>query len=185
MRLASSSGGVFTLLAEKIIDRGGVVFGARFNENWEVIHDCTETKEGLAAFRGSKYVQSCIGNCYSKAKQYIHDGRQVMFSGTPCQIAGLKRFLGKDYDNLLTVDVVCHGVPSPKAWRLYLRDIVSDKQWINSISFRAKSNSWKNFRLIIEGTDSRLDTDELVNEKFDENKWMHAFLLNLLNSATL
>lgn len=179
MRLASSSGGVFTLLAEKIIDRGGVVFGARFNENWEVIHDCTETKEGLAAFRGSKYVQSCIGNCYSKAKQYIQDGRQVMFSGTPCQIAGLKRFLGKDYDNLLAVDIVCHGVPSPKAWRLYLRDIVSDKQWINSIRFRAKSNSWRNFRLIIEGADSRLNTNELVNEKGYENKWIHAFLLNL------
>lgn len=120
IRLKSSSGGIFTLLAEQIISEGGVVFGARFNENWEVVHDYTEAIEGLEPFRGSKYVQSIIGDNFIKAKQFLTDGRKVLFSGTPCQIAGLKKFLRKEYENLLTVEVVCHGVPSPMVWRDYL-----------------------------------------------------------------
>jgi coenzyme F420-reducing hydrogenase beta subunit len=124
IRRESSSGGMFTLLAEAVILRGGVVFGARFNEKWEVIHDYTENKEGLAEFRGSKYVQSRIGNTYIQAREFLEAGRVVMFSGVPCQIAGLKGFLQKDYDNLVTVDLVCHGVPSPKVWQRYLYEVV-------------------------------------------------------------
>ena len=120
IRKESSSGGIFTLLAEHVINKGGVVFGARFNEDWEVIHDYTETVKGLAAFRGSKYVQSRIGDMYKTAKDFLEKDRNVLFSGTPCQIAGLKAFLRKDYDNLLTVDLVCHGVPSPLVWKRYL-----------------------------------------------------------------
>ncbi|MDR1399243.1 MAG: Coenzyme F420 hydrogenase/dehydrogenase, beta subunit C-terminal domain, partial [Treponema sp.] len=112
IRGESSSGGIFTLLAEAVIHRGGVVFGARFNEKWEVIHDYTETVERLAEFRGSKYVQSIIGNTYKQVRDFLSGGRMVLFSGVPCQIAGLKAFLQKEYDNLLTVDLVCHGVPS-------------------------------------------------------------------------
>lgn len=97
-----------------------MVFGARFDDNWEVKHDYTETIEGLAAFRGSKYVQSRIEDNYMKAEKFLKEGRKVLFSGTPCQIAGLKKFLRKEYDNLLTVDLICHGVPSPKVWRMYL-----------------------------------------------------------------
>ena len=124
IRRQSSSGGIFTLIAESIIQEGGVVFGARFNENWEVVHDYTETIEGLAAFRGSKYVQSRIGNTYLSAKDFLLAGRKVLFSGTPCQIAGLKAFLQDDYDNLLTVDLVCHGVPSPLVWKRYLDETI-------------------------------------------------------------
>ncbi|GHV67888.1 hypothetical protein AGMMS49928_05970 [Spirochaetia bacterium] len=124
IRAASSSGGIFTLLAETIINEGGVVFGARFNEQWEVIHDYTETIDGLAAFRGSKYVQSRIGDTYTQARDFLVAGRRVLFSGTPCQIAGLKNFLQKDYENLLAVDLVCHGVPSPAVWRKYLTEVV-------------------------------------------------------------
>ncbi len=120
IRLKSSSGGIFTLLAEHIISEGGVVFGARFNENWEVVHDYTETVEGLESFRGSKYVQSIIGENFKKAKFFLDEGRNVLFSGTPCQVAGLKKFLRKEYENLLTVEVVCHGVPSPMVWHDYL-----------------------------------------------------------------
>ena len=120
IRLKSSSGGIFTLLAEKVIEEGGVVFGAKFDADWNVVHDYTETIEGLAAFRGSKYVQSIIGDNFKTAKQFLNNGRKVLFSGTPCQIAGLKKYLRKEYDNLLTVDVVCHGVPSPMVWRDYL-----------------------------------------------------------------
>ena len=106
IRSQSSSGGVFSLLAEYIIDRGGVVFGARFNEKWEVIHDYVEVKEGIAAFRGSKYVQSQIGDSYKKVEFFLKQSREVLFSGTPCQIAGLNYYLRKKYDNLLTVDLV-------------------------------------------------------------------------------
>ena len=103
IRLKSSSGGIFTLLAEKVIEEGGVVFGAKFDADWNVIHDYTETIEGLAAFRGSKYVQSIIDDNFKTAKQFLNNGRKVLFSGTPCQIAGLKKYLRKEYDNLLVV----------------------------------------------------------------------------------
>lgn len=176
MRLASSSGGIFTLLAEKVIDEGGIVFGACFDENWEVVHDCTESKERLAAFRGSKYVQSCMNNCYARVKQYLRLGRKVLFTGTPCQIAGLKSYLGKEYENLLAVDVVCHGAPSPKAWRLYIKDITNnDIKVITEINFRGKLYSWKNYKFIIRGREN-----EIINEGGYDNKWIHAFLLNLM-----
>ena len=128
IRRQSSSGGIFTLLAEKTLNENGVVFGARFDENWEVVHDYVETKEGLALFRGSKYVQSSIGDSFLQARQFLQRGRKVLFSGTPCQISGLKLFLGKEYDNLLTVDFVCHGVPSPLVWRMYLRQLIDNHQ---------------------------------------------------------
>lgn len=163
IRLKSSSGGIFTLLAERIISEGGVVFGAKFDQNWNVIHDYTETYDGINAFRGSKYVQSIIGNNYKLAKQFLDDDRKVLFSGTPCQIAGLKKYLRKEYGNLLTVEVVCHGVPSPMIWEDYLNYRIkqfADKQYINSpsndsgltitdIFFRDKTNGWNkyNFRI--------------------------------------
>ena len=158
IRLKSSSGGIFTLLAEKIIAEGGVVFGAKFNTDWSVVHSYTETIDGLEDFRGSKYVQSSIGDNFLKAKQFLTDGRKVLFSGTPCQIAGLKHFLRKEYDNLLTIEVVCHGAPSPRVWKDYLeyrkervykkgKNTVSLSQnempQIVGIAFRDKTNGWQ------------------------------------------
>ena len=195
VRLASSSGGIFTLLAEKIIDAGGVVFGVRFNNNWDVVHDYTETMEGLAVFRGSKYVQSYMGDCYLKAKSFLEQGRKVMFTGTPCQIAGLKNFLRKDYDNLLTVDVVCHGVPSPKVWQVYLDEIarkggknsvlshpIVEKTEINHIDFRSKSIGWKKFSFVLTLSKATADGEKntvLLSSIFTENPYMNAFLSNL------
>lgn len=128
IRLSSSSGGIFTMLAEQILKENGVVFGARFNEKWEVEHGYTDIQDGVAAFRGSKYVQSRIGDNYRQVEDFLRKGRKVLFSGTPCQVAGLKRFLhNKEYDNLLTVDVVCHGVPSPLVWRKYLEETIRPK----------------------------------------------------------
>lgn len=118
-RIESSSGGLFSVFARYILDEGGVIFGARFDEQWNVIHDYAEDLEGLSTFRGSKYVQSNIGDTYKKAQSFLQSGRKVLFSGTPCQIAGLNKFLRKQYDNLLTIEVVCHGVPSPSAWKRY------------------------------------------------------------------
>lgn len=116
-RLRSSSGGVFILLAENIIKQGGVVFGARFDKNWEVEHGYAETLEELEPLMRSKYVQSRIGNTYKEAEMFLKQGRKVLFVGTSCQIAGLHKFLRKEYENLLTVDFICHGVPSPGVWR--------------------------------------------------------------------
>lgn len=161
----SSSGGIFYALAEMIISEGGVVFGAKFNDDWEVVHAYAETLEGIKAFQGSKYVQSGIGETFTQAEQFLKAGRRVMFTGTPCQIAGLKHFLRKDYGSqLLTVDVVCHGVPSPLVWREYLKYITRPKgasagkntdfestlkdieiRDISRISFRDKRISWEKY----------------------------------------
>ena len=154
VRLGSSSGGVFTWLAERIVDQGGVVFGARFNDKWEVVHDFAETREALVAFRGSKYVQSRLGDTYRQAERFLKEGRMVLFSGTSCQIAGLKRFLRREYANLLAVDVICHGVPSPKVWSRYLEDITGGApERISTVSFRDKREGWHHsFLTVKEGT---------------------------------
>ena len=139
VRKDSSSGGIFTLLAEKVIAEGGAVFGATWNEKWQVVHTYTETKEGIAQFRGSKYIQSIIGETYKQAETFLKSGRKVLYSGTPCQIAGLRLFLRKEYDNLLTIDFICHGVPSPGVFRWYLQEEITNyatrKGRKNTVSF--------------------------------------------------
>lgn len=200
IRYESSSGGIFTMLAEHIIDNGGIVFGAGFDLNWEVKHQYTETKEGIAAFRGSKYVQSRIENTYKQAEAFLKQGREVLFSGTPCQIAGLKLFLRKDYVNLITVDFICHGVPSPGAWRSYLSETIvrikseAEKNTIllsqnvipviKKISFRDKRFGWKKFGLEIQiavpNTTNNLITKlENLYESLRENAFIKGFLADL------
>lgn len=121
LRDASSSGGVFTALAEQILAEGGVVFGALLREDGAVAHAAVTDRAGLARLRGSKYVQSDMGNCFLQAQALLEKGRWVLFSGTPCQIYGLSCFLGREYDRLLLVDTVCMGVPSPGIWERYRR----------------------------------------------------------------
>ena len=117
----STSGGFFTSISKYAIENGGVVFGAAFNDDMELSHSYSETLEGCKKFRGSKYVQSLIGETYKQAKSFLDEDRVVIFSGTPCQIAGLYGYLGKKkYENLITVDLVCHGTPSPLLLRKYL-----------------------------------------------------------------
>lgn len=179
LRLSSSSGGIFSEIATTVIADGGVVFGAKWNEELEVEHGYEETIERLEVFRGSKYVQSKIGNTYIQAKEFLKQGRKVLFSGTSCQIAGLRLFLGKEYDNLITIDVVCHGVPSPLIWRMYLKEVLkihNNTQSI-SISFRDKSTGWKKFSVAFKSLDSnsRMSRIEIHNK----NTFMQAFLSNL------
>lgn len=152
-RIKSSSGGIFALLAESIIDQGGIIFGARFDEKWEVIHDYTTTKEGIEAFQGSKYMQSRIGNTYKQVRDFLNNNRIVLFTGTGCQIIGLKRFLKKEYENLLTVEIICHGVPSPLVWRQFLKSTFSNNS-ICSINFRDKRNGWTSYGLNVITTDN-------------------------------
>ena len=198
IRMASSSGGAFTAIAESVIDEGGVVFGAKFNQDWDVVHSYTETKEGLGAFRGSKYVQSRIGESYKEAEGFLKAGRKVLFSGTPCQIAGLKRFLRKEYDNLLTVDFICHGVPSPGVWREYLKEetarqcgeknsvlqrpIHERNALIEGISFRDKRLGWKKFSFVLAlstTNGSGAKNTVLLSEPLNKNIFLRGFLADL------
>ena len=170
----SSSGGVFTLIAEWILNQKGVVFGVKFNENMEVVHDYVENKEELKIFRGSKYVQSKIGNTYQKVKEFLIKGRKVLFTGTPCQVEGLLSYLGKEYGNLYTQDLICHGVPSPKLWKKYLE--YKKKQYgeyPKKVDFRRKDLSdWRNFQVSYQY--SNLEE----NNAHDEDPYMKFFLDN-------
>lgn len=134
IRMNSSSGGIFTILAEQIINSEGVVFGACWDDEWNIKHDCAECIDDLAKFRSSKYLQSVIGDNYQKAEQFLKAGRKVMFTGTPCQIAGLRQFLRKDYDNLLAVEVICHSVPSAGVWQQYLHEKLRALGWKSQTS---------------------------------------------------
>ena len=198
IREQSSSGGIFTLLAEETIKKGGVVFGVKFNKDWMPEFGYTETVEGIAPFRGSKYVQAIVGNAYKQAEEFLKTGREVLFSGTPCQIAGLKRFLRKEYENLTTVDIICHGVPSPKVWDMYLKDTCSKllkstpdekiqsvspigetyKSCIEAISFRSKITGWKKYSILLKLNFSTYDGKNTVvfTEPFVKNNFMKAFL---------
>ena len=182
IRLESSSGGIFSAIAEYIINDGGVVFGAKFNDKWEVIHDYTETIDGLAQFRGSKYVQSQIGDNYKKAKQFLTSGRKVLFSGTPCQIAGLKSYLKKDYENLVTIDLICHGVPSPLILEKYKQEFLQNNpnEKIININFRSKLIGWNSSHTITDiYTNIKLYSLQKIN-------YMKAFLYNAaINTSCL
>lgn len=121
VRTKSSSGGLFSLLAQWVMNHGGVAYGAAFDQNFRLIHRIAETPDQLAGLRGSKYVQSDLGNVFQDIRQRLRDRQQVLFAGTPCQVAGLHRYLGNaNQDTLLTADLVCHGVPSGSSFQQYL-----------------------------------------------------------------
>lgn len=155
VRMNSSSGGVFSLLADYVLDNGGVVFGASFDEKFNVQHKYIERKEDLQKLRISKYVQSYMGNSFKKAKELLDSGRLVLFTGTGCQIGGLKSYLRKDYDNLITQDLICHGVPSPLVWEKYL-EYRGDGKSFKEISFRKKSEEKKKASFYIKYSDGAI-----------------------------
>lgn len=142
IRYQSTSGGGFTAIAEEVIRRGGVVLGAVMTDELSVRHESVTDIEGLARFRNSKYVQSEIGSCFTQVKQLLKEDRWVCFSGTPCQINGLYKYLGKDYDNLIAVDVVCKSVPSPMIFQKYV-DYKREREGnISDIVFRDKKRGF-------------------------------------------
>lgn len=174
-RILSSSGGIFSVLASNVLDKEGVVCGAAYDEEWNVSHILVETKEQLKRLRGSKYTQSLNKGIYSLIKKKLNDGRIVLYSGTACQVAGLKKYLQKDYENLITVDILCHGVPTPKLWKKYLEEMqFLKKSRIKEIDLRNKETGWKEYSIKI-----CFDNNEQINEKFDENYYMKMFLGNL------
>lgn len=196
VRENSSSGGVFTLLAEKIIEENGVVFGVIFDENWECKHTYIDRCDQLYKLRGSKYLPSKIGNSYKDVERFLKEGRKVLFVGTSCQVAGLNKYLSKEYSDLFTVEVTCHGVPSPSVWRKYLiEEIKNTALWaetgkstvssslnamslIKDIKFREKGIGWKKFRFVLtlakpsgEGKES-----SVLSSTNKENPFMRLFI---------
>ena len=144
VRSTSSSGGTFYELAKAVVSRGGIVYGCALDSELVARHIGVEALDGLSALKGSKYVQSDVGTTYADVKKWLSQGREVLYSGTPCQIAGLKNYLGREYDTLLLVDVLCHGVPSPGVFSDYL-GYLTDKFGSKpvSVNFRNKEKSWK------------------------------------------
>ena len=174
IRLQSSSGGIFSLLADKIINDGGVVFGAAFDKKFYLRHTYVSNKEDIYIFRTSKYIQSDIGDSFCKAKEILNKGKKVLFTGTPCQIEGLLCYLGKEYDNLYTQDIICHGVPSPLVWRKYLDyRRKKDKKVPNDVKFRNKDNGWKKYNLKF------TYDDKIYKKNQSEDLYMRSFLNNL------
>lgn len=170
IQFKSSSGGAFSLIAEWVIQNKGVVFGAMFNNNWDVVHSYTETIEGLEPLRTSKYVQSQIGSSMKKAEEFLEKGKLVLYVGTPCQIHALRLFLRKEYKNLILVDFVCHGVPSPKVWKKYLNK-TAQQNTITSISFRDKRLSWEKFSFVLQ-----YKTNKNKSEDLRKNPYLRGFI---------
>lgn len=151
IRRHSSSGGVFSALSELVLRGGGVVFGATFDENFHVKHAAAKSLDELERLRGSKYVQSQIGDVYRQVKAAL-ESKQVLFSGTPCQCAGLKNFLGGDNENLLTVEIICHGTPSPMLWENYIGELGYAHE-VRHVNFRSKRNGWTNLHFEVHFAD--------------------------------
>lgn len=166
----STSGGVFSALAQWVIDKGGVVFGCTFSDNWRPIHTEADCMEDVIPMRGSKYVQSDTGFVYQKVKTELQEGRWVLFSGTPCQVAGLYAFLGKtDTEKLLTIDIVCHGVPSPLVFKSYIQ-YLEDKyhKRVKTFQFRNKKRGWPNPSVAVGFDDGSSKTWSVVRDMYYE-----------------
>lgn len=148
IRRKSSSGGVFIELARTVMDQGGAVCAAKYSKDYEVIHDIATTEKGLLDYCGAKYAQSKTGQCYTEIKEMLCQGQKILFVGTPCQIAGLTAFLKHPHDNLLLVDMICHGVPSPLVWRKYLEERKqrdANGAELKTVNLRDKSTGWSRY----------------------------------------
>lgn len=175
IRKNSSSGGVFASICEDIINESGVVFGAAFDENFEVSHTYAKTLEECIKFRGSKYVQSEIRDTFKIVKDYLDKGKVVLFSGTPCQISGLDSYLRKKYENLILIDIACHGVPSPLVYKRYINKLEKKKRAnIEEISFRDKSTGWKDYSVRF-----KFNNGKKIKQFRIDNMYMNGYLKDI------
>lgn len=182
IRMTSSSGGVFHALAEEVISDGGIVFGAGFDADFNVRHISVEAVSELYRLHGSKYVESDIGDCFADVKKQLDTGRKVLFTGTPCQINGLMSYLGGNHEALLTMDFICHGVPSPLVWRKYLDEMEQKySSKVCGVSFRNKTHGWKVFSMIIE-----FENGQKYIGKVTEDPYLRSFIsdIHLRKSCT-
>ena len=172
-RRNSSSGGIFSELAKPLLEAGGSVYGAGFSEDFQIIHQAVTRPDELARLRGSKYVQSRLASSFATIRQQLDAGEKVYFSGTPCQVDGLLAFLGKDYGNLVTQDILCHGVASPKVWQEYLALKAAGRR-VEEVSFRDKTYGWHYFSMKI-----RTDKGSYIR-RLDEDGFLRLFLDNVI-----
>lgn len=170
-RMKSSSGAIFPLMAQRIIEKGGYVSGVAFVDN-NVEHVLINDINEIDKLRGSKYIQSDIKDIYKKIKTLLDDNKTVLFSGTPCQVEGLKLYLNKEYQNLYTIDLVCHGVPSKKVYREYIKEINPDAKTYYS-NFRDKMTGWKNFSA------TTTVNNKSISKSIKDDFYMQAFLKDL------
>ena len=179
-RIKSSSGGLFSILAESVLEMNGVVFGAEFDNNFNVNHISIHDIHDLKKLRGSKYIQSHTNNTYYDTKKLVNQGKHVLYSGTPCQIAGLYSYLGKDYENLITCDLICHGVCSTKVYRDVL-DYYEKKNnsKIKNIEFRDKKTGWKDSSVSI-----TFDSGKSISEIIHISLLTYGFASGFTNNRT-
>lgn len=175
LRKKSSSGGIFGLFAKNCIAQNGVVYGAKFDINGLVCHERVDHMADLDMLIGSKYMQSRLEETYARVGKDISDGRNVLFSGTPCQIAALRGVLGKNPRNLLCMEVVCHGVPSKKAYESYLKWIENRYgSKVKRVNFRDKRKGWRNYHVTL-----TLENGKFIAEPSSQNLYMRGFIHNL------
>lgn len=173
IRKNGSSGGIFQILAEDVLKKNGIVIGAAFDEKFILSHTPIETYEDLDKLLGSKYVQSDMKNIYKYVKKELKE-RLILFVGTPCQVAGLKVYMNGNDENLITIDFICHGVPSNKVFQKYIREIEEKtEKKISYYSFRNKENGWKNYN-----TKIIIGQDEII-EQHNKNNYMKIFLWDI------
>lgn len=170
----SSSGGVFPSLAEKVLEDGGVVYGSVVNDDMTVGHLDAEDMAGVDRMRGSKYVQSDLYSVFEEIGDHLSDGRKVLFSGTPCQVAGLKSYLGNKSEGLYTADCACHGVPSPGLWEKYVKALEkAEGNKIKHVMFRDKSRSWMHYDFVYDAGNGE------VRRPYMKDPYMALFVQNM------
>ena len=178
VRLSSSSGAVFSSLAEYVLNKNGIVYGVAMSEDcYSAEFIAVTDRSGLTKLRGSKYLQAKVGDTFKKAKVELQAGKLVLFTGTGCQVNGLKNFLGKDYDNLICMDVICHGAPSPALWKEYAQ--YQEKKSggkLKGINFRCKDESWTDFGLKEVLEDIPEDSVKRLYIPKDKDPYMQMFL---------
>lgn len=181
IRKESSSGGIFSEVASVFLNHGDVVFGAVYDEKYSVKHICIKSIEQLSKLRGAKYTQSNVDGCFPDILKRLNSGQNVLFAGTPCQVAGLKSFLKKDYPNLFTIDFVCHGVPSPFVWDKYVHyRAQQDNHGVlpQKINLRSKSTGWSRYKYSIEYYYSDKNIHTTINEN---DLFMQLFIGDYIN----
>ncbi len=175
IRKISSSGGIFSVIAEKVLKTNGIVYGAAFDESFVVKHIGVSSLDDLDLLRRSKYVQSDLNNSFPSVESNLKDGKTVFFTGTPCQVEGLLAYLKKPYDNLITMDFVCHGVPAPYVWEQYKKLLKKQhNSGIVDVNFRDKSLGWKSSSIRI-----KFENGNVYSNTFSNDPYIKAFLANM------
>lgn len=181
LREHSSSGGIFFEIAGHVISQNGIVCGAAYLENYSVGHIFVESEFELEKLQGAKYVQSDLSDVFKKIKKYLDLNILLLFVGTPCQVAGLKSYLGKEYRNLILVDFICHGIPSPNAWRSYVKyrsNIDNSGILPKSINLRDKHSGWSNYKY---SNTYNYDDGKQFTQLSGDNLYMKLFVGDYIN----